>query len=213
METKRIDSEMLIGLSHRICGDSMQVRDVSGVDAAAGRPYQGFGEEMVHKTPWSRALALGEGVIQHHPLVDGNKRLAFAGMHMLLRLEETNWTSPPISMYDLIMWLSGGGYEPENYDITETPHSWRHIDDWAWNNFEDRYGALMDVFGLGVDETMPCLACAGDGVTFTKEPSQSDDPEESCWYRLIPEECPMCHGIGGLEPRDYVAKFYGVQKG
>ncbi|MGA9659963.1 MAG: type II toxin-antitoxin system death-on-curing family toxin [Asticcacaulis sp.] len=62
-----------------IFGGSHGVRDVGQLEAALFRPQTGYYADI-----FSQAAALWESLSQNHPFVDGNKRTAFAGMHVFL---------------------------------------------------------------------------------------------------------------------------------
>jgi death-on-curing protein len=55
-------------------GAAPGVRDHRALEAAVARPISGFGGMDFYSTPFARAAALMESVIQRHPFVDGNKR-------------------------------------------------------------------------------------------------------------------------------------------
>jgi death-on-curing protein len=60
-------------------GGSLGVRDAGALEAAVARPYTGYGEKGLFPTPFDKAAALMESVIQRHPFVDGNKRIGLLG--------------------------------------------------------------------------------------------------------------------------------------
>jgi len=57
-------------------GGSEGIRDRGLLESALARPLSGFGAVSSYTTPFSRAAALMEGLIQNHDFVDGNKRTA-----------------------------------------------------------------------------------------------------------------------------------------
>ncbi len=50
------------------------VRDHGAIEAALARPRSGFGTVEFFPTPYAKAAALMESIIQRHPFVGGNKR-------------------------------------------------------------------------------------------------------------------------------------------
>lgn len=60
-------------------GGSHGVRDMGQLEAALFRPQTGYYADLI-----AEAAALWESLSQNHPFVDGNKRAAFAGMHVFL---------------------------------------------------------------------------------------------------------------------------------
>ena len=73
-----VSVEDLLDLHERVIaspdGAAPGIRDAGALEAATARPRSGFGGEAFYPTPFARAAALMESVIQRHPFVDGNKR-------------------------------------------------------------------------------------------------------------------------------------------
>ncbi len=55
-------------------GGSEGIRDGGALEAAVARPWSAFAGEDVFPTPFDKAAAICEALINHHPFVDGNKR-------------------------------------------------------------------------------------------------------------------------------------------
>ncbi len=66
-------------------GGATGIRDVSALEAVVARPCVGYGGEELFPTPFDKAAAIMESVIQRHPFVDGNKRTGVASAVYLLR--------------------------------------------------------------------------------------------------------------------------------
>ena len=62
-------------------GGAHGLRDAGALEAALFRPQTGYYEDVI-----AEAAALLESLAVNHPFVDGNKRLAFAGADVFLRL-------------------------------------------------------------------------------------------------------------------------------
>jgi death-on-curing protein len=62
-------------------GGSERIRDLGAVESALFRPRTGYYRDVVEE-----AAALFESLVQNHPFVDGNKRVAFAVMDVFLRV-------------------------------------------------------------------------------------------------------------------------------
>jgi len=60
-------------------GGAHGVRDMGQLEAALFRPQTGYYDDLI-----AEAAALWESLSQNHPFIDGNKRAAFAGMHVFL---------------------------------------------------------------------------------------------------------------------------------
>ena len=66
-------------------GGASGIQDAGSLEAAAGGPYASFGGQDMFPDPFTKAAALMESIIQHHPFVDGNKRTGTAAAVYLLR--------------------------------------------------------------------------------------------------------------------------------
>jgi death-on-curing protein len=62
-------------------GGSTGIRDLGALESALYRPRTGYYRDVVEE-----AAALFESLVQNHPFVDGNKRVAFAVMDVFLRV-------------------------------------------------------------------------------------------------------------------------------
>jgi death-on-curing protein len=62
-------------------GGATEVRDLGALESALFRPRTGYYRDIVEE-----AAALFESLVQNHPFVDGNKRVAFAVMDVFLRV-------------------------------------------------------------------------------------------------------------------------------
>src|SRR5229473_797387 len=62
-------------------GGATGIRDAGALESALHRPQTGYYDTTVHE-----AAALLESLVQNHPFVDGNKRVAFAVVDVFLRI-------------------------------------------------------------------------------------------------------------------------------
>ena len=62
-------------------GGASGLRDLGQLEGAAFRPQNGYYADVV-----AEAAALWESLSQNHPFIDGNKRVAFAGMYAFLAI-------------------------------------------------------------------------------------------------------------------------------
>src|ERR1700739_2448479 len=62
-------------------GGARGVRDVGALESALHRPQTGYYDTLIHE-----AAARLESLVQNHPFVDGNKRVAFAVVDVFLRI-------------------------------------------------------------------------------------------------------------------------------
>ena len=81
-------------------GGANGLRDVGALESALHRPQTGYYDTLIHE-----AAALLESLVQNHPFVDGNKRVAFAVVDVFLRINGYAITEESKSIYDYFMTL------------------------------------------------------------------------------------------------------------
>src|SRR5579862_2285506 len=75
-------------------GGARGVRDVGALESALHRPQTGYYGTLIEE-----AAALLESLVQNHPFVDGNKRVAFAVADVFLRINGYVFTADSTSIY------------------------------------------------------------------------------------------------------------------
>ena len=81
-------------------GGAPGVRDMGLVEMGLFRPQTGYYKDILEE-----AAALWESFIQNHPFIDGNKRTAFAVMHVFLIMNGYDITAEPDNIIDFIYGL------------------------------------------------------------------------------------------------------------
>ncbi len=81
-------------------GGAGGVRDLGALEAALHRPQTGYYDTLVHE-----AAALLESLVQNHPFVDGNKRVAFAVTDVFLRINGQKIAGESTAIFDHMMTL------------------------------------------------------------------------------------------------------------
>ena len=76
-------------------GGAPGLRDAGALESALHRPQTGYYDALVHET-----AALLESLVQNHPFVDGNKRVAFAVVDVFLRINGYSITADSKAIYD-----------------------------------------------------------------------------------------------------------------
>lgn len=61
------------------------LRDAGMLDSALAQPLMTFGGQSVYNSLWDKVAALGRSLVCNHAFVDGNKRVGFAAMAVILR--------------------------------------------------------------------------------------------------------------------------------
>jgi death-on-curing protein len=65
-------------------GGAKGVRDLSLLESALSRPFQTFDQKDLYPTPIEKSAALIESILINHPFIDGNKRIGYVLMRLLL---------------------------------------------------------------------------------------------------------------------------------
>ncbi len=65
-------------------GGSSGVRDLNALKSALNRPFATFDKLDLYPTPINKASALIESIVINHPFIDGNKRMGYVLMRLLL---------------------------------------------------------------------------------------------------------------------------------
>ena len=81
-------------------GGAPGLRDAGALESALHRPRTGYYDTLVHE-----AAALLESLVQNHPCVDGNKRVAFAVVDVFLRINGYSITADSKAIYDHLIKL------------------------------------------------------------------------------------------------------------
>ncbi|HWC77593.1 MAG TPA: type II toxin-antitoxin system death-on-curing family toxin [Blastocatellia bacterium] len=91
-------------------GGATGIRDAGALESALHRPQTGYYDTIVHE-----AAALLESLVQNHPFVDGNKRVAFAVVDVFLRINGYALTADSRAIYDrFIKLLNDGTFDMEH---------------------------------------------------------------------------------------------------
>lgn len=98
----------LLHVAERALGFEPKVRDLGLLEAAAARPAaSAFGHDAYPGMD-EKAAALLHSLARNHALVDGNKRLALAGMLAFYGLNARRLTLTNDEAYDLVMAVADG---------------------------------------------------------------------------------------------------------
>jgi len=103
-----LDLGDLLHVAERTLGAPPEVRDLGLLESAAARPRAtAFGED-VYRDLETKAAALVHSIARNHALVDGNKRLALAGLTVFLGLNGLRLTWSNDEAYEHIMSIASG---------------------------------------------------------------------------------------------------------
>lgn len=101
-------------------GGTDGVRDLGALESAVFRPQTGYYED-----PIAEAAALLESLIQNHPFLDGNKRVAVAAADVHLRLHGFELAGESMKHHRLLIGLMEKG------DL-----DWKALDTWLRESVE-----------------------------------------------------------------------------
>ena len=85
-------------------GGATGVRDMGLLESALFRPQSGYYRDLAEM-----AAALFESLINNHPFVDGNKRVAFFATDVFLRLNGYRFDVEPVAAHGFLMHLFDAG--------------------------------------------------------------------------------------------------------
>ena len=108
----------LLHVAERALGEPAVVREAGLLESAAARPQTSMFGDDAYPTLEDKAAALVHSIARNHALVDGNKRLALAGLIAFLGVNGRRLTLTNDAAYDLIIAIATGEFN-EISDIAE----------------------------------------------------------------------------------------------
>jgi death on curing protein len=93
----------LLHVAERALGETPVVRDAGLLESAAARPQTSVFGGDAYPGLEDKAAALCQSIARNHALVDGNKRLALAGLIAFLGVNSRRLTLTNDQAYDLIV--------------------------------------------------------------------------------------------------------------
>jgi death-on-curing protein len=115
-----INIELVISIHElliRKYGGIHGVRDIKSLESAIARPFMTFGKENLYPTPILQATALIESLIANHPFIDGNKRIGYVMMRLLLMQNKIDLKATQSEKYDFVINIASGQL---NFDQIKT---------------------------------------------------------------------------------------------
>jgi death on curing protein len=98
----------LLHIAERAMNAQPLIRDAGLLEAAAARPQTTVFGDDAYPSLAEKAAALAHSIAGNHALVDGNKRLALAGLIVFLGVNGTRLTATNDEAYDLIIDIAAG---------------------------------------------------------------------------------------------------------
>jgi death on curing protein len=103
-------------------GGSKGIRDIGALEASLARPYATFDQKELYLTSIDKAAAVFESVIINHPFVDGNKRIAYVLMRILLMADKLDIVASQNEKYTFVIGASKGEIRFDEIKIWLTKH-------------------------------------------------------------------------------------------
>lgn len=89
-------------------GGRKGIRDVSLLESAIARPFAIFDNKELYPKAIEKAAAILESLEINHPFVDGNKRIAYTLMRLILLENDLDINASQSKKYDLVISVSKG---------------------------------------------------------------------------------------------------------
>ena len=89
-------------------GGSHGLRDQALLESALLRPFTTFSGEDLYKTPVEKAAAVFESIVKNHPFQDGNKRIAYVVLRLVLMNSGLDIVSSEEEKYEFVIKTASG---------------------------------------------------------------------------------------------------------
>ena len=106
--TRHLSVEQALRIARAAVGGPIQVRDVGLLEAAVHRPRASVLGQDAYPDLFTKAAALLQSLASNHPLVDGNKRLAWLATYVLLAKNGIELDPEDDEAFDLVMAVAAG---------------------------------------------------------------------------------------------------------
>jgi death-on-curing protein len=98
----------LLHVAERVLGADVKVRDFGLLESALARPQTTVFGRDAYSTVDEKAAALLHSLARNHALIDGNKRLALAGLIAFYGVNGRRLTLTNDAAYELVMAVASG---------------------------------------------------------------------------------------------------------
>jgi death-on-curing protein len=106
--TRHLTVEQALRISRFAVGSPIEVRDVGLLESAVHRPRASLLGQDAYPDLFSKAAAMLHSLAGNHPLVDGNKRLAWLATYVFLAKNGVELDPDDDAAYDRVMALAAG---------------------------------------------------------------------------------------------------------
>jgi death-on-curing protein len=109
--TRHLTTEQTLRIARRAVGGPIEVRDLGLLDAAVHRPRASVLGRDAYPNLLTKAAALLHSLARNHPLVDGNKRLAWLATYVFLAKNGVVLDPDDDAAYELVVSVAAGTIE------------------------------------------------------------------------------------------------------
>jgi death-on-curing protein len=106
--TRHLTTEQALRIARHAVGGQIEVRDLGLLDAAVNRPRASVLGQDAYPDVFTKAAALLHSLVRNHPLVDGNKRLAWLATYVFCAKNGIELDPADDDAYALVMALAAG---------------------------------------------------------------------------------------------------------
>lgn len=121
--TRYLTTGDLLAIAHATMGGEALIRDEGLIDSAAARPQTTMFGADAYPDLHRKAAALMHSVLRNHPLIDGNKRLAWVAARVFLVLNGFDFTPDEDRAVEFVLAAAAG--ESDDLDtVAATLREW-----------------------------------------------------------------------------------------
>ena len=106
--TRYLTGEQALRIARTAVGGPIHVRDIGLLEAAVHRPRASVLGQDAYPDLFTKAAALLHSLARNHPLVDGNKRLAWLATYVFLAKNDVVLDPGDDVAYDLVVAVAAG---------------------------------------------------------------------------------------------------------
>jgi death-on-curing protein len=121
--TRHLTTEQTLRIARQAVGGPVHVRDLGLLDAAVHRPQASVLGQDAYPELLTKAAALMHSLARSHPLVDGNKRLAWLATYVFCAKNGVELDPVDDDAYDLVIGVAAGAIDDVG-EIARTLATW-----------------------------------------------------------------------------------------
>jgi death-on-curing protein len=106
--TRYLTTEQALRIARAAVGGPVEVRDLGLLDAAVHRPRASVLGQDAYLDVFTKAAALLHSLARNHPLVDGNKRLAWLATYVFCAKNSIELDPSDDDAYELVVGVAAG---------------------------------------------------------------------------------------------------------